>query len=73
MSIWTIDELEEQIAAWKAALRAVSKGHSYSIEGRTVTRADTEEIRKTLRFLEGEKVKLQTGSGPFMLPGRPKR
>jgi len=73
LSIWTREELEQQIAEWKKALTACSKGQSYSIEGRDLTRSDLSEIRKTLKFLEAELARLDKGTGPFFLPGRPKR
>jgi len=73
LSIWTQEELDQEIAEWKTALRACSKGQSYSIEGRELTRSDLSEIRKTLHWLEREKAKLEVGSGPYLLKGRPKR
>ncbi len=73
MSIWTEAELYEQIADWKQALKACSKGQTVEMAGRKLGMSDLPEIRKTLRFLEAEKVDLLQGSGPYLLPGRPKR
>lgn len=71
MSIWTASELDEQITAWKATLLAVSKGQDYrDSSGRQLTSADLPEIRKTLRFLEGEKQRLTGNSGPVFVSGR---
>ena len=40
------------LAAYRAALLAVSSGQSYEIFGRTVTRADLVAIRDTITWLE---------------------
>ncbi len=73
MSIWTLEELDEQIATYKQALLYCSKSQSYTVGQRTLSRADLPEIRRTLRWLEREKEVLEGKAGPQMLRGRPKR
>lgn len=67
MSLFTAEELSNQIAAYKDALLKLASSQSYTIETiggtrRIVTRADLPEIRKTLTYLESEKQKLSTSS-----------
>lgn len=77
MAIFTLAEIETQIAGYKAALLAVSGGKSYRMASgtadRTWTSEDISEIRKTLEWLDGERQKLTIGSGPQFLVGRPRR
>jgi len=76
MAIFSPAELTEQITAWKAALLAVSTGQSYTIGKRTLTRADSKEIRETLAWLQTESDKLDAGAGSGghrMIPARPYR
>jgi hypothetical protein len=53
-SIWTEQELQEQINAWKQALLAASSGKSYSINNRALTAYDLPEIRNQLEYLRNE-------------------
>lgn len=75
--LFTAAELDTQIAAWKEALLAVAGGQSFrmssGVTDRQLTMADLPEIRRTLEFLQGERVKLSIGSGPQRLVGRPAR
>lgn len=59
MTIWTHDELTAQLREWKNALLACATGKSYSIGSRTLTRRDSDEIRKMLTYLERELAKLE--------------
>lgn len=66
MTAWTLAEVESQLTEWKAALTAVSRNQSYSIEGRAMTRAQLPEIRKTIDWLErkhGELSSAASGAG----------
>ncbi|WP_024333106.1 hypothetical protein [Desulfotignum balticum] len=65
MSLFTETELNEEIARWKAALKAVSLNQSYSIAGRMFTRVDRAEIWAQLKEFEKEKNKL-TGRGTMV-------
>lgn len=73
-SIWTLAELDEQIAAFKAALLALSTSQSYrQSDGRELTRADLPEIRDTLDYLAKERARLVSGpalASVSMRPGR---
>lgn len=42
----------ELLAAFKSALLSVSTGQSYTINNRTLTRANLKEIRETIAWLE---------------------
>jgi len=64
MSFFTIAELDEQIAAYKAALKAVAINQEYSVGGRRFTRADLPEIRKTLEWLWSERSRIANGMAP---------
>lgn len=72
-SIWTKDELTSMIAEWKAAYRAAASGRSYTIEGRSLTRYDLEDIRAQLDYLEDELDKVTGNGGPFFVQARPRR
>ena len=74
MAIFTPEEIAEQKAAWKAALKAVSTGQAYTIGKRQLTRADTVEIRRTLEWLD-EQASMTTAaaSGPLFVQGRVRR
>lgn len=72
-SIWTASELEEQLAAYKAALLALSTSQSYRVGTRELTRADLPEIRETLDYLAREKARLVSGSSLASVSMRPRR
>ncbi len=63
MAIFTLTEIEEQITAYKAALKAVSLGKEYTVEGKSLTRADLPEIRTTLEWLDSQRQGVSSGSG----------
>jgi hypothetical protein len=75
--LFTTTELDAQIAAWKQALLDIASGKSVRLAAggsdRLWTSEDTPEIRKTLEWLQAERVKLEVGSAPQFLPGRPRR
>jgi len=62
--IFTSDEIDQQIADYKAALRALSVTKEYSIGSRRYTRADMQEIRSTLEWLVSEKTRMENGAAP---------
>ncbi len=70
MSIFTLTEIEEQLAAYKAALKAVSKGQEYWIDGEKLTRAELSEIRNTLDWLGKEKSRLTGKRAGVLVRGR---
>ena len=46
----TLAQAETQLASWLAADTAVATGQSYSIAGRSLTRANAKEIRDNITF-----------------------
>ena len=57
-NLWTKQELSEQIAEWKKALKACASGKSYSIDNRTLTRQDVSVIMDTLDKLQAQYLQL---------------
>lgn len=58
----TLAQAEAQLAAWLEASIAVSKGQSYSVGGRSVTRADLPAISAQIDKWERKVQQLQGGS-----------
>ena len=54
MSVWTRQELLENIALWKRAYRAVINGKSYSIGSRSLTYQDLDKIEAQLDKLQAQ-------------------
>lgn len=50
----SLEEAQEQYALWLTASSAVSTGQSYSIGGRSLSRADSEDIRNWLKYWLGQ-------------------
>lgn len=75
--LFTSEELDNQISAYKQALLDVASGQSVRFSNggtdRLLTMADLPEIRKTLEFFQSEKLKTAGMFGPQFLPGRPRR
>lgn len=64
MSAFTLPEIDEQLTAYKAALKAVGMSQEYSHAGRRFVRADIAEIRRTIEWLNRERSRLVNGMGP---------
>ena len=66
MALFTIAELDPQIAAYKAALLGLATAEEYTIEcngsRRTLRRVDLPEVRNPLTWLQAERDSLETGS-----------
>ncbi|GKS14778.1 hypothetical protein YDYSY3_57780 [Paenibacillus chitinolyticus] len=58
MGAWTLAEAEVNLADWKAALRAISTGQSYSIAGRSLTRVNLKECKEMIEYFGKEIDKL---------------
>jgi hypothetical protein len=58
----TLAQAEAQLAAWIDASTAVATGQSYTIGGRSLTRANAAEIRESISFWD-EKVQSLTRGG----------
>jgi hypothetical protein len=50
----TLAQAEAQLAAWLAADEAVSRGQSYTVGGRAVTRADAATITEKIKFWDAK-------------------
>lgn len=50
----TLADAEAQLAAWLAASSAVARNQSYSIDGRSLARADAGEIREQVTFWDSQ-------------------
>lgn len=59
----TLADAESNLAAWLAASVAVASNQSYSIAGRTLTRANAAEIREMIDYWQGWVQKLNRGAG----------
>lgn len=57
----TLAQAEAQLALWIEADQAVARNQSYSINGRSLTRADAGEITEKIKFWETKAVNLQRG------------
>lgn len=73
-SVWTRQELLEARALWKKAYLAAASGQSYTIDGRSLTRQDIDDIVAQLDYIQKELDKLDgSGGGPIFVSGRPRR
>lgn len=66
----TLAQAETQLASWLAADTAVATGQSYSIGGRSLTRANAKEIRDNIVFWD-KQVKRLTRGGIRIRGGTP--
>jgi len=66
----TLIQAQEQLDAYLAASIAVSKGQSYSIDGRALTRANAAEIRNCIEFWDRQVQRLTRG-GIKVIGGTP--
>lgn len=59
----TLEQAQEKLDAWMAADEAVAGGQSYSIGGRSLSRANAAEITNKIEFWEGKVIRLSNGRG----------
>jgi hypothetical protein len=59
----TLEQAETKLALWLEADDLVATGQGYSIEGRSLTRADAEEIRENIEFWDGKVKELTENAG----------
>lgn len=52
MPTWTLVEAKTNLALWKDALAAISTGQSYTIHGRSLTRASLKEVMDMIKYFE---------------------
>lgn len=57
----SIEEARANLKMWLDAEKAVATGQSYTIGGRSLTRANLRDITERIRYWRGEVVKLETG------------
>jgi len=57
----TLSQAETALAAWIAADTAVASGQSYSISGRSLTRANAREITDKIQFWDRQVKRLTDG------------
>lgn len=69
-SIWTEQELREEIDLYKRAIKACASGSSYTIGSRSLTRQNLKELREHLDYLAGELAALEGRRGPVLVQGR---
>jgi antitoxin (DNA-binding transcriptional repressor) of toxin-antitoxin stability system len=63
MPALTLTQAKEHLSQWLAADLAVSKGQSYTIKDRTLTRVNSGQIRKNLDYWRTMVNKLERGGG----------
>lgn len=71
--LWTRDELLAMRSKWKAAYMAASTGKSYTIDGRSLSRQDLDDIRKQLDYIQEQLEALDGRRGPHFVRGVPRR
>ena len=69
-SVWTRQELLEEIDLYKKALKACASGSSYTIGSRSLTRHNLQELRDHLEYLSGELAALEGRRGPVLVQAR---
>ena len=57
----TFDEAQTHLSTWLDAHKAVAKGQSFSISGKTYTRADAQVIRENIEFWDRYVKRLSRG------------
>ena len=57
----TLETAEAKLATWLAAEDAVASGQSFSVAGRSVTRADLGAIRDSINHWDGQVKRLSRG------------
>lgn len=62
MAIYTVEELQEFYDAAKSAYKQALKSQSYSIGGRSLTRANVEELKRDVDYWAGELAKAKAGT-----------
>jgi hypothetical protein len=62
----TLQQAQQQLDAWLAASLAVSKGVSYRIGTRQLTRADASQIQSQITYWEAKVDRLTRGSGVLL-------
>lgn len=67
----TLEQAQAKLERWLAADDAVASGQSYSIDGRSLSRADAAEIRANIDYWEAKVNRLSRGGGIRIFGGTP--
>lgn len=59
----TLDTAQSKLDLWMEADDAVNTGQSYSINNRSLTRADVAQIRENIKYWNDWVIKLSDGGG----------
>lgn len=59
----TLEQAQTKLTLWLEADDLVATGQGYSIEGRSLTRADAEEIRENITFWDNKVKELTENAG----------
>ena len=75
--LYTIEELNTEIAAWKLCLAALRAGKSYTFQSggsqQSYTANDIDTVQKTLLWFQRQRAELEGGSASQVVIGRPQR
>lgn len=71
MPLITLSQAETQLALWIEADATVATNQSYTIAGRSLTRADAAEISRKIDFWENRVRRLTNGGGIRIRGGTP--
>ena len=67
MTIFTLTEIEEQKAAVKAAMLAVSAGKEFEMNGKRLKREDLDALRRQAKWLDEEEQSLTSGKSKIRM------
>ena len=73
MALYTRQELIAEIASVKAAISACISGKSYTIDGRSLTRQDLDDLRAHLAWLQGQLDAMDGRARTILARGRIRR
>ena len=64
-------QAEAQLTAWLAALDAIAQNQSYTINGRSLTRANLSDVKDMVDYWDGKVKALTPGGGRRVRLGTP--
>lgn len=71
---YTREQIQAQLGAWLEASSATARNASYTIDGRTLTRSNADEIQRMIRFWQEQERRLnrsarrRLGGSTVMVP-----
>lgn len=63
MAIYTLSEIDEELSALKAAVKALTLGKEYTAGGKTLKREDLFQIREQMKWLDSQRKEMLSGTG----------